>query len=388
MEGVLADLFAAVLGAAAVGAQDSFFDLGGSSLQVMRLVDRVHAETGVDVAVATVFLYPTPRQLAARIDAIRSGAAPAAAAPGPLAPLSDGVGELPLFLIHAIGGTVFGYAPLARELAGTFRVYGVAAPGLTTPGATASSLAALADDYTERIRAAQPDGPYRLAGWSMGGVVAFEVARRLEQAGHLVTLLALLDAPFAVPDAPPGSGPGGVAGANRARPGGADGAGLGGADGARPGGADGARLAGQFLADATASLGWDSADRPDPATHGADEQLGWLAARLDVGTAVGPGGTAAGSGSTAAQLRRRFEVFGAHHRMLAGYQPASPAVRAPALIVSADRSLNAPARDRWPAVLAGPVTTLAVRSDHYAFLQPPLAAEVGAAILKVQAGNE
>lgn len=88
----------------------------------------------------------------------------------------------------------------------------------------------------------------------------------------------------------------------------------------------------------------------------------------------------------AERIRRQFEVFRAHTAMLAGYQPAPPAVQAPTLIVSADRSPNAPAREHWPRVLAGPVSVLAVDSDHYEFLRPPASAEVGAAIRKMHDG--
>ena len=340
-ETVLAGLYATVLGRPEVSATDSFFDLGGSSLQAMRLVSRIHDETGVDLGVATIFLHPTPGRLAARIDAFRGGT-PAGAGSGPLVELGDGPGELPMFAIHAVGGTVFAYAPLARELSGTFKVYGLEAPGLTAAGVTAAALAGLVTDYTERIRAARPTGPYRLAGWSMGGVVAFEIARRLEQDGAEVTLLALLDVPFAVPDT------------------------------RMPAGEE---LAAQFLADAARSLGWDAADLPDPAAATAAEQLGWLARRLD------PDGSA-GREAIMARLERRLDVFQAHIEMMAGYQPAVPAVRAPTLIVSAGGSPNAPTRALWPRVLAGPVSTVLVDSDHYAFLHPPLITDVGASILK------
>jgi amino acid adenylation domain-containing protein len=341
IETVLAGLYATVLGRPEVSATDSFFDLGGSSLQAMRLVSRIYDETGVDLGVATIFLHPTPRRLAASIDAIRGGT-PAGAGSGPLVELGDGPGELPMFAIHAVGGTVFAYAPLARELGGTFKVYGLEAPGLTAAGSTAASLAGLVTDYTERIRAARPAGPYRLAGWSMGGVVAFEIARRLEQDGAEVMLLTLLDAPFALPDT-----------RMPARE----------------------QLAAQFLADAAHSLGWDAAALPDPAAATVAEQLGWLARRLD------PDGNA-GREAIIARLGRRFAVFQAHIEMMTGYQPADPAVRAPTLIVSADSSPNAPTRTLWPRVLAGPVSTLLVDSDHYAFLHPPLIAAVGTSILK------
>ena len=345
-EAVLVELYGTVLNSEQVGTADSFFDLGGSSLAAMRLIDLINDQLGVDVGVATIFLHPTARQLAASIDAIRSGTSQSAGS-GPIIELSAGAGELPMYLIHAVGGTVFAYAQLARELAGTFKVYGIEAPGLNLAGTTASSLADLVSDYTERIRAAQPAGPYRLAGWSMGGVVAFEIARQLEQAGAEVSALILLDAPFAIPQASASAE---------------------------------SQLAGQFVADATRSLGWDSASSPDSATSTAAEQIAWLAARLHTDN----DGRGAPETAAVERLRHRFDIFGAHTRMLAGYtpEPTGPAVRAPTLIVSADRSLNAPARTLWPRALGGPVSTLRVDGDHYTFLQPPLVTDVSAFILK------
>ena len=352
---ILAELFAAVLHQERVGADDSFFDLGGSSLAVMRLVDLIAGRLGADVGVAAIFLHPTPRQLAASLDADGTTAA------GPLIELAGQAGEPPLFLIHAVGGTVFGYAQLARELAGSYRVYGLEAPGLTEPGATAASLDGLVTDYTSRIRAAQPDGPYQLGGWSMGAIIAFEVARRLEQAGAEVRLLGLLDPPFDFPDLDvpdldvPDAGP-----------------------------ATASRLAGMFVTDAVRSLGGAGDGQPESSAPAAD-QLSWLAGVLtDDETDSGDtdsGDTEAGDiQAVQARLRTRFDVFQRHVRMLAGYRPAGAPVRAPALIVSADDSPNAPFRHRWPALLAGPVTVRPVAGDHYAFLRPPLVAEVGQAI--------
>jgi amino acid adenylation domain-containing protein len=432
MEATVAGLFAAVLGLASAGPDDNFFDVGGSSLQVMRLVDRLNTEAGVDVGVAVVFLHPTPRELAARIDAIRSGAGQAVTASGPLIELTSGVsggvgggvgggavgsgggdgtsgGQPPLVLIHPVGGTVFGYAQLVGELAAALGVYGLQAPGLAVGGVTPATLDSLVSDYTERIRSAWPDGPYRLGGWSLGGVIAFEVARRLEQAGAQVTLLALLDAPFAIPAQPNRI----QADPFQADPFQADHiqadhiqadhsqpdhfqadpiqADPIQADHSQPDRIQ-AELASQFLADAWHGLGRDPAALSDPALSdpalsdlnlpgpglsSVDRQLGWLASQL--------AGGAEDAGELAVALRRRFDVFQAHHRMVDGYQPTGPAVRAPTLIVSADSSLNAPARDYWPRVLAGPVTTVRLDADHYSFLRPPLAAQVAAAILDLAA---
>jgi thioesterase domain-containing protein len=116
---------------------------------------------------------------------------------------------------------------------------------------------------------------------------------------------------------------------------------------------------------------------PDPAAATAAEQLDWLAARL-----APDEGRAGLKNGVQARLRTRFEVFQAHVRVMAGHQPAGPPVRAPALIVGAQGSPNAPAAGRWPGVLGGPVRVLPVPGDHYQFLRPPLVAEVATTMEK------
>ncbi len=341
-EAMLTSLYATLLSTTRVGATDSFFDLGGNSLTAMRLVNLISREIDADIGVSAIFLHPTPRRLAAAIAGI-SRSVPLAGS-GPFVALSSGKAESPLFLVHAIGGTVSAYVPLGQELADTFKVYGLESPALSDGGAVTASLADLVTDYTQRIRVIQPAGPYALAGWSMGGVIAFEIAQRLEQAGADVSLLVLLDAPFAISaDHPSGE----------------------------------AELAARFVADAAHSLSLDTAGAPDPAAVSPAGQLAWLAGRLAGGSDAAQGDPA---DAIEAPLQRRFELFAAHSRMLAGYRPAGSRVRAATLIVSAASSLNAPARALWPGQLDGEVSVLSVESDHYEFLRAPLVQEVGAAI--------
>jgi amino acid adenylation domain-containing protein len=326
-EQMLAGLYASLLGTQRPGATDGFFELGGNSLNAMRLVDLIGRETGIDIAVTQVFLHPTPRSLGEFIDTIRDGGQERVV--GQVVRLTPATTEPPMFLVHPIGGTVTAYPALSQELAVAFTVYGVESPGLD--GDVADTLTDLVADYTRRLREAQPDGPYRLAGWSMGGVIAFEIARRLERSGTEVGSLVLLDAPFAPGDS--------------------------------WGTTDPAELARRFVEDAAQTTGLDLASVPTEAS--AAEQLDRLAARLAVESDL---------------LRQRFDVFAAHSRMLAAYQPAGPPVRARTLIVSAVGSPNAPAREQWPRLLSGPVRVECVDSDHYAFLRPPLVAEVAAMV--------
>ncbi|MEW9899307.1 beta-ketoacyl synthase N-terminal-like domain-containing protein [Chitinivorax sp. PXF-14] len=99
----------------------------------------------------------------------------------------------PLFLMHPVGGSVFCYQELARHL-GTQPVIAVQAPALAGSMLAFGSLEALAGHYVGHIRRHQPHGPYRLGGWSMGGVIAFEMARQLEAAGGAADCLLLIDA--------------------------------------------------------------------------------------------------------------------------------------------------------------------------------------------------
>jgi amino acid adenylation domain-containing protein len=119
----------------------------------------------------------------------------------PLVRLRDGKEKTPLFLIHPMGGGVFCYRELASQLGDGQPVYGLQARGLGAGEPIDKSVETMADTYLEEVRRVQPTGPYRLGGWSLGGIIAFEMARRLEEQGERTALLALLDtvAPGSLP---------------------------------------------------------------------------------------------------------------------------------------------------------------------------------------------
>ncbi|GGN09199.1 hypothetical protein GCM10010109_18370 [Actinoplanes campanulatus] len=181
-ERLVCGVFAEVLGLEQVGVQDGFFDLGGHSLLVVRVQ---MALRGV-VTVPDIIANPTPAALARLID---SGAEPGAAL-RPLLPLRPtGDGE-PLFCVHPAAGLGWSFAGLARY---TRRpVHALQARSLTEPGHTPTAEE-MAADYLALIREIQPDGPYHLVGYSLGGTVAHLMATELRRAGQDVRL-ALLDA--------------------------------------------------------------------------------------------------------------------------------------------------------------------------------------------------
>ncbi|MES2740500.1 MAG: amino acid adenylation domain-containing protein [Pseudomonadota bacterium] len=190
-ESRLVAIWEELLGCEAPGIDDDFFALGGHSLLVVRLVHLIKAALGCDIAVGVVFRHPTIRSLAARLAQPSSTSS--------LLPLRDGDGlQAPLFLLHRPGGDVAHYAPLVAALPPGQGVYGLVLEHGVGP--QQASLAELARRYVAQIKSVQPHGPYFLCGWSMGGLLALEMASLIERAGESVGLLAIVDSGFGTGD--------------------------------------------------------------------------------------------------------------------------------------------------------------------------------------------
>jgi thioesterase domain-containing protein len=110
-----------------------------------------------------------------------------------LIPLKAGEGWPPVFFIHGVGGNVVEILPTARRMTYPGAVIGIRARGLARGEVPHSSVEAMAADYLREIKARQPQGPYYLCGYSFGGLVAFEIARRLSESGNPVGLVGLFD---------------------------------------------------------------------------------------------------------------------------------------------------------------------------------------------------
>ncbi|MET7938111.1 amino acid adenylation domain-containing protein [Streptomyces sp. NPDC005322] len=197
-ERALCALFSEVLGVEEVGADDEFFDLGGHSFLAARLVGRIRDEMGGELPVRAVFDAPSPAALARLLtgEAAAYGADGKAAdrdSTGVLLPLRTRGTAAPLFFLHPGGGFSWCYSGLVRHLGADVPVYGIQARGLDGAGPLPASMDEMTEDYLARIRSAQPHGPYRLAGWSFGGLTAQALAVRLRAEGEEVGMLAVLD---------------------------------------------------------------------------------------------------------------------------------------------------------------------------------------------------
>lgn len=200
VELAVAAAMADVLGRSSVPRDRGFFQLGGTSLGAVRLVTRLREDHGHDVALGELLADPTVAAIAARVVAGGAAADPLAT----VVALSDPAQETapPLFCVHPVSGLAWCYAGLA-EAVGDRLVYGLQATGEDrVPG----DVGELAARYVDRVRRIQPEGPYHLLGWSLGGNIVHEMAVRLREAGEDVANLTILDAmpATAVPDAVPG----------------------------------------------------------------------------------------------------------------------------------------------------------------------------------------
>ncbi|MDH4386692.1 MAG: acetoacetate--CoA ligase [Caulobacter sp.] len=187
LESWLAGLWSELLQTEDPGPDDNFFDLGGHSLMAARILAEIRQRTGRALPMATLLHAPTLRSLTA---AMQSKDWQAGSRLTSL--VEDGEGA-PFFLVHSMTGNVLQLHSLVKALGKGRPVIGIQARGLDLDETPLDRVEAMADDYLQAICARQPRGPYSLGGFSFGGLVAFEMARRLRARGEQVALLVLLD---------------------------------------------------------------------------------------------------------------------------------------------------------------------------------------------------
>ncbi|WUI70060.1 amino acid adenylation domain-containing protein [Nocardia sp. NBC_00403] len=185
--------FAEVLGVERIGLDDNFFELGGNSLVATKLAARLGAALAQQVPVMLLFTGPTPAELVAQLQARGVGRLDIGAAFDVMLPLRRSGTAAPLFCIHPIGGIAWSFAGLAAHLDRDRPIYGLQSPVLGSDEALPDSIDDWARRYVKEVRAVQPEGPYHLLGWSLGGVLAHAMAVQLQSEGQQVALLAMMD---------------------------------------------------------------------------------------------------------------------------------------------------------------------------------------------------
>ncbi|MFF4426424.1 amino acid adenylation domain-containing protein [Streptomyces sp. NPDC001549] len=352
-EQALTEMLADATSLDAVGIHDNLFDLGGTSLTAMRLVVRIERRYGVHISLADFIAAPTCAGLAARL---RDGGATAAY--DPVVPIHRQGTHPPLFMIHPMGGNVLCYVGFARHLPDDQPVYALQAAG-TDPGTTPlRTVEELADSYLTALRTVQPHGPYSIAGWSFGGFVAFEIARRLRAADEQVAHLLVLDTTAL------DSGP-------------------------RAPHDDEAVLEWFFQDLLRLRDGNESRTRVIPEALGSLEEKFAYMARIASERGALP------AGSSRSLIRRLFGVYRANWQAALAYRPPREEhdltlIRAteplPAVLASMHRAARSRHEDTfngWKAMTNGRIHVVGVPGDHLTIMEEPHVAHVAATVAEL-----
>jgi acyl transferase domain-containing protein len=185
----VAAIWTNLLGVHPIAPDDDFFEIGGSSLLAARVFAQIDKEFGRLLPLSTLFEAPTVRKLAVLLSPVETETSPKSQS---LVQLREGGTAPPLFLIHAEGGNVLGYRNIVKHLPNEQPLFALQAQGLTDGLEPRSTVEELATAYLREIRSVQPEGPYYLGGWCLGGMVAYEMAQQLSEAGEEPALLVMI----------------------------------------------------------------------------------------------------------------------------------------------------------------------------------------------------
>ena len=186
-EEALAHIWCELLNRDQVSRHDNFFELGGHSLLAARMMARIDNVLGCALPISQLYRSPSIARLAAKLNAKgRTGQLTVRLRPGE-------PGRVPIWLLHPAGGTIHRYRKLAARLPAGHPVYAIQSPEIAGLEVSEPNFDSLCRRYLAEIMQLQSDGPIHLAGWSMGGALAFRIAELLEEAGRRVGWAGIID---------------------------------------------------------------------------------------------------------------------------------------------------------------------------------------------------
>ena len=332
VERKLAAIWQELLGREVVSTTDDFFELGGHSLLATLLVTRIRAELHVDVGLRHLFENPTVAGLAGMLDQMGE----LRARPAALIQLRSGSGT-PIVCVHPAGGGAGCYNELARAFKGDHPILAFESVGSDRQSRTERTLEGLAARYVKEL---DEDQPIHFVGWSIGGLLGFEMARQLAAKGSQVGVVALIDT------RPPGSG--------------------------RYMMRDSFDLARSFaqdvlaLSDGRKQLTCEDRSRITP--HNVHEFLG---GKLD------QGGLELGQ-----DLRRRWREFVWNHARAARYIGGSVDANGLLFVATARPDSDEGSHKEWNQLFSRGLEVVRTNADHYSILRHPTVGSVGEEVLQ------
>ncbi|MDW3191885.1 MAG: amino acid adenylation domain-containing protein [Cytophagales bacterium] len=178
----------------AISVTRSFFELGGHSLKVINLIYRIRESFKTDISLVDFFTTPTILGLQKIIDG-NDHKSPDLTDEDIILLKEESQKSDHLFFIHDGSGDVQSYIELVKNIT-SLNCWGLRSPLLRQSHPEGIKIEDIAASYIGRIKAIQPEGPYRLAGWSIGGEIAYEMAVQLEKSGEIIELLSVIDSVF------------------------------------------------------------------------------------------------------------------------------------------------------------------------------------------------
>lgn len=188
IEQQVADIWKKHLHLEQIGIYDDFFELGGHSLIAVAIMTELEKATGRRLPLASLFSHPTVEKLALLLK--MDGRSVTWDSLVPIKPLGD---KMPLYIVHGAGLNVLLFNTLAMNMDPGQPVYGLQARGMNGIDEPFNRMEDIAAHYISEIMAQNPEGPYALAGYSFGGIIAFEMAKQLDKMGKQVKMLAMFD---------------------------------------------------------------------------------------------------------------------------------------------------------------------------------------------------
>ncbi len=200
-EKLLADVWSELLGVEKVSINDDFFELGGHSLAAVQMMTKIKAETGVKLPLTTLFQHSTLGKLAVQLNGFthkKYGSSKGETVENQeftsLVPIREGGSKPALYLVHGGGLHVLFYQNMVKYMDADQPIYALQARGLNGDVEPLDRIEDMAAHYISEILRSNPDGEYCLAGYSLGGIIAWEMAKQLKAMGKEVLMLSLFDA--------------------------------------------------------------------------------------------------------------------------------------------------------------------------------------------------
>jgi acetoacetyl-CoA synthetase len=185
---VLTPIWQRVLQLSSIQIDDDFFDFGGDSLLALQLFAEIAQVCDRELPPVTIYQARTISALAALLEQPATPRFPA------LVLLKEGAKKPPIFLAHGLGGSVIDFFQPVKHIKSDHPIYGMQAKGSDGLDEPLERIEDMAEYHLHAIKGLQPQGPYALMGYSLGGLVALEMAQRLSANGEKVALLAMIDA--------------------------------------------------------------------------------------------------------------------------------------------------------------------------------------------------